>query len=376
MKFNLGELESLFCDIQDIIDYIEVSNFEGRKFSMFLSNGDKIDYKLFNDHVPHLLGININALESTGLFKKQSSFDTLKEMVSNPYRIHKLYQEGVIDYKNVFSEFINEKIKVFKSNISPNIYEMEFICKYDSKRAYTLTEKTAKYDYLLVKKLRDTESYAVLCLVNNGYYYGAMSSLYFNDKEHMEEYLKEYVENQEISLFNGVRTVGNNGEYERKYNLKPENIVFKLEELLEYKDTFNAIIDTTPSYIYSLKETLKHMDKHYDNNTLLFELVNGINKGKLINRDNYIDSNLIELVDAFNDYLCSYSSNTTISESYTEIQKERNNLKDELVRIKTELEMVMIDRDKYFDECKQLKNENEKYKSNEESIIKILRPNV
>lgn len=375
MNYNLGELESLFYDIQSIIDYIENSNFEGRKFSMFLCNGEILNYKLFNDHIPHLLGIDTSALLSTGLFSNRSSFELLKEMVSDPYKIHKLASEGIIRYENIFSEFIMDKIKVFESNISPNIYETEFICKYESSRSYVSTTNTLKYDYILVKKIKNTDNYACLCFVNNGKYYGARSSMYFQTKEDMQAYLEEHIKNQEITILNGVRSVGDFGDYNRTFNLKPDYILGKLEKLEEYRDTFNCIINTNKGYIYSLRETLKHMDKHYDNNSLLSELVNAISDGKIIDRNKFIGSNLIDIVDANNDYLCSTNNdNKDISISYTEVTKERDTLRNELLAMKTEVEKLNKEKLELINENKEIKEMNEDYKSREEAMLRILKP--
>lgn len=376
MDFKLFELEQLFGDIKDILDYIDNSKFDSRWFTLYLANGEIINYKLFKDHIPHLLGIDITALISTGFYKQQSSYEVLKELIDNPYRLHKLCSEGRIKYDNIFSPFIFEKIKVFNSNISPNIYETEFVCKYKSDRAYTVSSIPANYDYIIVKKIRDTETYSCLCLINNGKYMTAMSSTYFETKEDLENYLKEYIVNQEITVLNGVRTVGNNGDYNRTFNLKPEFIVPKLDVMIEYKDKFNCIIDTTGDYKFSLNETIKHMERSYDNNTLLVELVNYINEGKVVDRDKFSDSNLIVLVDAYNNYLCANSGiNIEIMESYSEIHNERKTLREELEKLRIQLIEVTEEKDRVKHECARLTDENNAYKANEETIIKILRPN-
>lgn len=377
MKFNLGELESLFCDIQDIIDYIEQSNFEGRKFTLFLSNGDKFNYKLNRNHVPHLLGINTDALVASGLFGKQSSFNVLKDFVSNSYKIFNLNSQGVIKYENIFSEYILDKIKVFKNNITPNVYDTEFVCKYESSRGYGITDKNAKYDYIIVKKTKDDDGYAILCLVNNNGIYAAMSSMLFENKEKMQDYLNDYVKNQEITVLSGVNSMGDFGEYMRNYSLKPELIIPKLKNLLDYKKQFNCISDTTGGYIYSLEETVKHKDKHIDSNSLLYELKDLISNGKIVDRSKFMNTNLIELVDAYNDYICNKNINSNdISISYSEICNERDMLKNENYSLNNRVDTLL----KELNDCREqllvIKEENNKYKTNEEEIIKILRPGM
>ena len=91
MNFNLSELENLFEEMNEIINYFEMSQYQNRRYRIFLGNGDRINYSIPNDSIAHLLGVNTNYLISTGRFNSTNSFDLLKEMVVNPYRINKLY---------------------------------------------------------------------------------------------------------------------------------------------------------------------------------------------------------------------------------------------------------------------------------------------
>ena len=102
MKFNLGELESLFEKIKDIIDYVESAKLKDRRMNLFLGNGDKILFSIPNNTVAHLLGIDTNYLISTGLYNNQNSFELLKEMCENPYKIHKANVDGIINYDHLF----------------------------------------------------------------------------------------------------------------------------------------------------------------------------------------------------------------------------------------------------------------------------------
>jgi len=90
MKFNLSELEHLFSEINEIINFIELSEYQNRRNRVFLGNGDKINFSVPNDTIAHLLGVNTNYLVSTGRFNSTYSFDILKEMCENPYRINQL----------------------------------------------------------------------------------------------------------------------------------------------------------------------------------------------------------------------------------------------------------------------------------------------
>lgn len=129
MKFNLGELETLFCSINDIIDYIENTKYENRRYKLYLSNGEYLNFSIPNNTIPHLLGVNTTYLSSTNIFKTTNSFELLKELIENPYKIYSLERNGIIKYDNLFSQYIIDKVNSFMENIRINIQNVEFICK-------------------------------------------------------------------------------------------------------------------------------------------------------------------------------------------------------------------------------------------------------
>ena len=121
MNYNLGQLEKMFEDIKEIINFIDLSQYQNRRHRIFLGNDDKFNFSIPNDSIAHLLGINTNYLSSTGRFNSTYSFDLLKEMCDNPFRINQLYNEGIIKYEYLFSPFILNKIEGFRENIKINI---------------------------------------------------------------------------------------------------------------------------------------------------------------------------------------------------------------------------------------------------------------
>ena len=66
------------------------------------NNNSNINYSIPNESIAHLLGINTNYLISTSRFNATNSFDLLKEMCENPFRINQLYNEGIIKYEYLF----------------------------------------------------------------------------------------------------------------------------------------------------------------------------------------------------------------------------------------------------------------------------------
>ena len=92
-KMRLCDIENLFENIREIIDFIENSRYKNRRFRLFLGNGDRLNFYVPNESIAHLLGVNTNYLISTGRFNSTNSFELLKELTLNPYRINKLENE-------------------------------------------------------------------------------------------------------------------------------------------------------------------------------------------------------------------------------------------------------------------------------------------
>ncbi|MBQ3021513.1 MAG: hypothetical protein IJD92_04760 [Bacilli bacterium] len=377
MKFNLSELESLFADIQDIIDFFEYSQLQNREITLFLSNGEKFNYKVPKESVAHLLGINTTALIATGLFKNTSSYELLKEVVNNAYRINNLYNEGHISYNQIFSEHILDKVKIFKDNIKTNIYTTEFVCKYDSKRSYDVSIKNEKCDYIVIKKNIEDNIYTVLTFVknSNNYYFVPMSSLYFNNEEELNQWLKGIISKQEITLLNGMSSIQFNDNQRRFFYLPLDLKITKLGKLKEYKKKYGCEIDILEDFKYALSESIKHLGRNSDSNILIQQLIDEISSGKLINIDKYDGTNLYNLASAFNDYLCVTNiNNSEISESYSSVVEERNSFKDELLKVKQELEETKNKNEELVVSNQELIEQNKQYSNIIDNAIKVLRP--
>ncbi|MDO4963141.1 MAG: hypothetical protein Q4E75_03490 [bacterium] len=124
MDIKYFEMEEIFNKIKEIIAYIQNSNFSYRFNNLYLSNGEQISYNIQNECIPHLLGIQTNYLQSLGLFGTKNSFEMLKRLVEDGYRIQQLHVKGIIDYDKLFSKHLKEKVDIFLNNIKINLQEV------------------------------------------------------------------------------------------------------------------------------------------------------------------------------------------------------------------------------------------------------------
>lgn len=294
-------------------------------------------------------------------------------MCENPYRIHKLYLEGIIKYENLFSPFIIQKIESFKENIKINICETELVCKYDKSRALISDELTEKYDYIIVKKYTN-DKFGILGLVNNISYYVPMSNQLYNSFDEALETLNKYLKNQEVTIITGVNYFNTLTDFDKSSYLPLNNKIDKIKNIKSYKDLFNCSLDLSGDYEYSIKRLKENRNNLFEDNDLIDMIVDSIKMGKLMDTKIFRDTNLSKIIEAFNDHLCSttINSNNSISESYSKIKKDLETFKSKLLETEESNEDLKEKVD-YLTEANQiLKTENTEYKETETKILELL----
>lgn len=373
MTFYLGDLERLFDDIKEIINFIEISQYQNRRHRIFLGNGDRINFSIPNDTIAHLLGINTNYLISTGRFNSTNSFEVLKEMCENPYRLNQLYHDGIIKYENLFSPFITNKLEGFRENIKINIEETEMVCKYNSSRTFISEETSQKYDYIIIKKYQDGKI-GILGLVNKESYYVPMSNQLFYSFEEAKETLDAYIKNQEVSIMTGVNVFNTETDYDKTYYLSLNNKINKIKNIKHYKQLYNCSLDLSGDYEYTVGRLVQNRTDHYEDNDLIDIIVNSIKEGKLIDTNVFRDTNLSKIIESFNDYLCEtqIGKNSSVTESYSTLKHDLEVLREDLAKLKTENSNLITTNRELTEKVANLEIENTEYKESEEKILQIL----
>jgi len=373
MNFNLGELERLFDEIKEIINFIEISQFQNRRYRLYTSKvNNNINYSVPNDSIAHLLGINTNYLISTGVFKSTYSFDILKEMCQNAYRIYTLHNEGIINYDQLFSPFIYNKLKGFRKNIKINANEVEFICKYIPERAYINDTLTEKYDYIIVKKYQNGEI-GILGLIKkqNNNYYTPMSNQLYDSFDDAKETLNKYLKNQEIIILTGINTFNSMSDYDKTVSLFTEEKEQKVKNALFYTDTFNCTLDVTNEVRFLIQNAKKNRTNYFEDNDLIDIIVTSIKEQKIIDVELFRNTNLSKIIESFNNYLCEtqLNHNKHVEITYSDMKKELLALR-EIVKTYEEKNIELQNSVTCLEnENKMLKTDN---KEKEETIQKVL----
>ncbi len=379
MKLRLSELEKLFEKIKNILskfeknydEYYEDNSVPNYKYKLFLTNGDKINLSIPANTVPHLLGIDTNYLASLGIFKSTNSFELTKEMCENAYKINKLVNEGKLKYDNFLSQFIQEKVSGILPNIYFNINEFELVVKYDSSKSYEITDKNQKFDYVIVKKFND-DKIGILGIVKNEYNYVPMSNRIYNNLEEAKEFLNEILNGQKITMINGMQISNRYSDYSKNFNLSFNSKLDKLDRLKYYSKTFNAHIDILDDYEWSLNSLANRREERFTNCGYIESIAKNITDGKIINTEELEDNNLIEIVNAFNDFICEKSNNNETNIKYSEVIKELKELRSKVENLRKRKEELQNSLNAEQSKNEQLQLENKELVDTKQKILSLL----
>lgn len=371
-KMRLTDIENLFKNIKEIINYFEITKYKNRRFRLFLGNGDRLNFYIPNESIAHLLGVNTNYLISTGRFNSTNSFELLKELSENPYRIYKLENEHHIDYNLLFSPYILDKVESFKRNIKLDINEIQFICKYDSNRVHFAGEISEKFDYAIIKKYLD-EKIGVLCIVKNDDLYVPMSNQIYNNIDEAKDTLEKYLRHQEITIINGINSCNIETDYDTTVNPSISTKSEKITYMKRYKNIFNYSIDLSGDYQYAIGVIKRNKNNQYETNDAINNIIISIENGELINSEITEDENLIKIINSYNDHLINSIVDKNVSKKYTNILEELDYFKSECEKLKLKNEDLSLKNNSLTDEINQLKKENDDYLDRESKILKILK---
>ena len=370
MEFNRTELENLLNGMSAIIANLEKCYAYSKSTTIYLANGERIEFEITKSSLAHLLGVDTNYLASLNIFREKSSYELLKKMCEEAYKIHDLHVKKIINYDQLFSKNIIEKLSGFWKNININCEETELVCKYDASRSYKSNEITEKFDYIIVKNING--KYYMLCLVKNSIgVYLPMSNRCFESYDELQEQLSIFLVNQEITFMNSSKLDEN-----KPYYLDDKQKLEKAKNLEDYRKMYNCSIDLTGQYKYMLSGVLTHKNSATENYTLTGEILTSITGGKIIDTTKIQDRNLLQIAQAYNDFICSRvisDMSDEVGESYSSIKNEREELKTKLLECRDLITKKDIEISKLTSSNEQLTTRNNELEDTHQKIFSLIK---
>lgn len=378
---NRNELEKLFDGMRRAIAFYENTDVSKNAVELYLADGKKIKYFVPAYCVPHLLGVNVNYLSSTGLFSEKSSYPLLKQMLDNEYRVYSSINSGFIDFGTLFSSHVSNKVGNFDDNIKIDVKNSMLVCEYRKERAYVDGDYSFDFDHVLVKRASDG-TYLMLGLRDNNQSSVPITSQVFDSLESLNKKLALIIKNQEITFINSAGYV--NGKV---FHLFDDDKVKKIVSLRGYANKFDAIADVSGDYARKLDHTNLSRSKGGSINfNMASSIINCLGDDRIITPEDLgfgsfddMDSNLVAVIIQINNVLLSRTGDNSLQNfSYSELLDLRRAC-DDYRASTTELEgkiEKLSDKINTQDEIiNSLVGENQSLKEAHNAVVKILLPN-
>lgn len=387
MIYNTSFLYDLFHKINDLlIDYFgekDTYNFtenrncrskydlSKRGYFLYLSNGDKFSIKIDKKNLPHLLGINIEYLKSTGLYKGEP-YEVMMSFIKSPQFVLENHKNGVIDLNRALSPYAEIKVDCLIDNLYINSDNCEMVCKYDKTKTYGHSDSFDKMSYLILQRKKD--KYYVLKLVRSDFNkneHCPMSNQVFDSFDDLLSNLSSYINNQVTTLINGINIL-NNGIQTSSFILSStEERMKKLENLQKISRILKCTPDVLYDYTYTLKLMKNNKSSLEEDNYFISLLSDCISKGKVFDLNRYpVDStSLLALINAYNNSLFKKTDNSLENETiFSDVLSENKRVKSELEEVKSYNEGLVLKINGLEEENKCLKK---KYEDSEKTVETI-----
>ena len=370
---DVDRFEEIVEKIKELVDWYESKRFKNKKMRLFLTNEDSFMYSVPEDKIAHLLGLDISYIQSLGMYRSTSAYGLLKELLKDSYRLCDGIRKDTIKLDNIFSKHINKKINSFKKNISLNLNEIAFVCKYDSKKAYSDGKNTIKSDYSIIKILEDGTILELdLALSPDKKRLYPVSNKMYTDEFEAEEDLKNILDNQEIAIVHSMLLYNYEDDFPMKFYLKDYQKLEKLNIVKNYIKKYNCNINLMNECERLYKNTNNNREKNSNDRDIYDTIIDYISKGKLIPVDKLpsLTNQQYELILAINDNLIrgNYSSDKENQESYSKLRKSVESLREAkrtLIGQNKELETKVKEQQEEID----ILTEDNKLKSNFINVI-------
>ncbi len=320
------EFEQIIIKLEEAINFFKNSPYRFNEYKLYLSNNKTIEFTFKPQNIPHLLGINIGNLKTSKILSADKPFEMLEELITRSHAIYQKMTRGEINYSDIFSLFINEKLSFFKTVLKFNSFNILGVCHYVPARSY-INGDPNNYgcEYYII--FDDGENYPCflgLKKVQNSSYYAPSSIIANFDESFSYDVFKGIVSNQEVMLVNNIWRINTD---EKFYTTNTEKLskVQKLNSLAQEYD-FHLIV--TRDYIYNLKRLIANFENQMQISQFLSELISAIIQKRNVRIDTTLDESCQELAKVYNLQV------STNSGALSPILLELKNLKEQLMQAK------------------------------------------
>ncbi len=376
--------DNLIDKLKKLVQKYENNALHYNQYQFYLANGEKLSFEVMPQNVPHLLGINLDYLRATNMFKNKEAFLLLKEFLESSYSVYKGIQEGHLNFNSIFSDQIALKLEAFEQNIyfySPS--DIEFICQYDKSKTYQLgLEKDYPCDYFIAKTDILGNIY-LLGLVKHVDSYIPMTNLMFLKDEDQNISLKKLLANQVLTFVNTIMVTNPVTNFKNTSRLP---LAFKLEKikiLRKYKNlSFGTIIDVSSDYQFNTNGVIAKETKISTYRIICQQFMQTILSHEIFLIEQLddtvreqLDEDMIGLIQVYNDEACKVGDSKA-QVTYSQLLEQYNMLAIQVLELQKQLEMKEQEAIACYEQIQTLEQENVFYKEFHDDIINAVQKHL
>lgn len=377
MFSSIFDLRGLIDDIDNCLDWYDRKGCSLLSYKLFLCNGDVLRTHYDIATIPHLLGVNIDTLRSTG-FYTGSAYNILDDIISNPERLYSQFKNGILNEERVFSPYVKRKVRNFRNVCTIHLNSLLFIVKYDRNNSYITGEEKLDGDYYIVSRT-DSDTLSVVGFVKNGNIYSPLTNIELDENSYEDQkYLNRLLKNQVITT---VQTLKREVSCEDNYKNKPyyysyDEKLRKFKTMEYYASEYGCHIATNKDCVFYLEKVIQNSEDRMEMWQVLKEVVLAITSNKMVDlrelekKYDSISPSVVDLISSYNDSLVSDKGEG--NNSYKGIIESLNKKKKEVLSLKEKLNSESSRILELEEKVRLLENENSSYKSKIEDIGRVL----
>ena len=370
MSVNIVKYNEIIDKINECINWFERLDIKNNRVDLYLGNGDILNIRFPESSIAHLLGINLSYLNMTNKFRKDAvSYDKLKYVLKEPYVFQKLLVSKTISMEYMFSDSIEQKLSVFKDNLSVRTDDIYCVIKYDNEKTYQSINVPDVCDYYVIRK--KGSNYLVLGLVKNARGYNPVTSRLYDDEEKFNEFMNRVARKQEITY---PHLLNINNPY-RDYKVNAFFSLSEKERILDNIINISKKYSATPAVARDYAFTINRLKTVREDKTVNLNILRLLSD--CIKSGTTLDSNIIgqicgnsdipeiisTLIDVCNDSLCTGLISDSGKQGYSAIEARNNELNIRANQLELELAEEKQKNQMMEQQISQLLDENAAYKS-------------
>lgn len=342
-RIDVNKYLDILDKIENYLDWYFDYEMPNTRYKLFLSNSEKIEIDFSDRVLPHLLGIDINFLRSTGHYIGNSS-SILNDILKSPDILLSRIKDGHIKEEQVFSKYIDKKLANFKNICNLNIFGIEFIVKYEKEKSYITGEEKLEGDYYIAikdKLNRDKISIVGLKLNKNGIYQ-PMTNMQFEEySDEYRKFLNKVLKGQTVTIAQTLikNVIDEYGDLsQNKYFYDRNQKINKIKTIKRYAEEYKSVVNVSDDCIFYIDKVQNLYEEKNKTIEIIKEITEKIDSNNIIDaveletKYGDIPSYLLKLIGTHNDSLSKKNNDNKSTESYTELITSLKTAKEDIER--------------------------------------------